>query len=120
MSFGFFTVHFITNDNFAHTLWLRFVDLFDPVFKVIEGLAISDRIDQDDSCCALVIGLGNGFEAFLSSSVPYLHFNFDAIDVNSFDFEVDTDSGDVRHFVLLIDVAEEDVSFSDCGVSYDD
>jgi len=49
----------------------------------------------------------------LASSVPDLHFNFDAINVNGFDFEIHTDGGNVGDFIFFICVSEKNVSFSD-------
>jgi hypothetical protein len=46
-----------------------------------------------------------------------LHFDFDAIDIDCFDFEVDSDGGDVGHFILFIYIAKEDICFAYGGIT---
>ena len=87
--------------------------MIDPVRYVLKGLVIGDRIHKDDPCGPLVVSLRNGLESFLSSSIPNLHFDVDFIDGDDFDFEINTDGGDVVHFVLIVDVSEKDVGFAD-------
>ena len=120
LALGLLAVNLVPNDDLAHRFRLRFIDLFDPVLEVVKGLAVGDTVDEDDTRCTFVVGFGDGFEPFLAGRIPYLHFDFDAVDIDGFDFEVDADGGDVRHFVLLVDVAQEDVGFPDCGVPNDD
>ena len=88
---------------------MRLVDLLYPVFHIIEGFAVGDGVYQDDTSCSLVISLSDGFEAFLASGIPNLHFDLNALDVNSFDFEVHADGGHVGHLVLLVDVPQQNV-----------
>lgn len=94
--------------------------MLDPVFEIVKRLAISDTIDEDDSSSPFVICLSDGLESFLPCCIPDLHFDFDAIDIDGFDFEVDSDSGDMRHLVLFVDVSEEYVGFANCGIANDD
>ena len=94
--------------------------MFDPVFKVVKGFAIGDAIDEDYTSSSFVICFGDGFKSFLSGCIPDLHFNFDAIDIDGFDFEVDSDSGDMRHLVLFVDVSKKDVGFAHRGIANDD
>ena len=94
--------------------------MLDPVFQVVKGLPVGNAIDKDYTCSTFIVCFSDCFEPFLASCVPNLHFDFDAIDIDSFDFEVDANSGNMTHFILLVDVAEEDVCFSDCSISDDD
>ena len=94
--------------------------MLDPVLKVIEGFSLSDRVDQNYPSCSFVVRLCDGFESLLACGVPYLHLDFDSIDIDGLDFKVDANGGDMRHLVLLVDVSEENVSFSDRSVSDDD
>lgn len=114
------TVNLVANDDFAHTFRLRLVDLLDPIFEVIKGLPVGDGVDKYYSCCSLVIGFCNGFETLLTSSIPDLHFDFDAIDIDCFDFEVYADGGHMRHLILFIDITQQDVGLTDCSVPDDD
>ncbi len=83
----------------------------------MKGFLICNRINEDNTSGAFIIGLGDGFKALLSSSIPNLHFDFDAVDVDSFDFEVDAYGGDVGHFIFLIDVTEEYIGFANSSVA---
>jgi hypothetical protein len=56
-------------------------------------------------------------ETLLASSVPYLKFEFVAININKFYFKVDADSGDMVEVDLGVDVAQENVGFADRGVT---
>ena len=56
----------------------------------------------------------------MSSGIPDLHFEFDAIDGDGLYLEIDPDGGYVSHFVLLVDIPEKDVGFSDGSIPDDD
>lgn len=45
LSFCLFTINFVSYYDFAHGLRLTFVDLFDPVLKIIEWFSICNRIN---------------------------------------------------------------------------
>jgi hypothetical protein len=46
------------------------VHLVVPVVNVVEALAVSDVVDDDDAAGAAVVGVGDGSEALLAGSVP--------------------------------------------------
>lgn len=64
------------------------LDLFQPVFHGVEGGAIIGCVGHDDAHRSFVVGLGDGLEAFLASSVPDLHADLLAIDLYGLDLEV--------------------------------
>ena len=97
------TIRFVTHDDTTDILAVMLTDLLQPVLDIREGLAISDRIHQDDSCCTLVVCFGDSLESLLSSCIPYLHLDLGAVTVDSLDLEINTDRGDMRHFVFFID-----------------
>lgn len=101
-------------------LRLILIDLLQPVLQAIKGFSIIDCIDKNNAGCSFVISLCDGFKPLLACSVPYLHFNFDTVNRNCFDFEIDADGCNMGHFVFLINIAEEDISFADCSISDDD
>ena len=68
---------------------MRF-DLSSPVFEGVKGLAIVDGVSHDDAHSALVVGLSDGLEALLAGGIPNLHSDFFAINIDSFDFKIDT------------------------------
>lgn len=116
MSFGLLAVDFVANYDFAHRLGLGFVDLLDPVLEIIEGFSFGDRVDEYHSCGSFVVGFSDGFKPFLAGGIPDLHFDFDAIDIDGFDFKINADGSHVGHFILFVNVAEEDVGLADCCV----
>lgn len=100
-------------------LRLALIYLFEPVLETVKGFPIINSIDKDNSSGTFVIGLSNGLEPFLASSIPDLHFDFDAVDRDSFDFEIDSDGGNVSHLVFFIHVSEQYVGFAYSSVSDD-
>ena len=106
LPFGIFAIDFIAYDDFAHGLRLGLVDLFDPILHIIKGLPIGNRIDEDDPRCTFIVCFRDSLESLLAGGIPNLHFDFDAFYIDRFYFEVYPNSGDVRHFVLLVNVAE--------------
>jgi hypothetical protein len=56
----------------------------------------------------------------LSSSIPDLHFDFNAINIYSLDFEIYANGGNMSHFILFVDISKQNISFSDSSVSDDD
>ena len=64
------------------------LDLFEPVLQRLECLAIINGVGHNDAHSAFVVGLSDGFEAFLSGSVPNLHTNLLAVDFDCLDLEI--------------------------------
>ena len=77
------------------------LDLPHPGLYSRETFSVRNVIGHDDAMGALVVGRGNGFKAFLAGSVPDLELDGLAVDINSPDLEVNTDSG---HEVLSEEV----------------
>lgn len=119
LSLALLAVDLVAHDDLAHGLGLGLVDLLDPILEVVKGLAVGDGVDEDDAGSPLVVGLSDGLEPLLAGGVPDLHFDFDAVDIDGLDLEVDADGGDVRHLVLLVDVAQQDVGLPHCRVPDD-
>ena len=46
--------------------------LLHPIFNGVEGLFVSDVIDDDDSVGAVIVIAGYGLEAFLAGRVPLI------------------------------------------------
>ena len=94
--------------------------MFHPVLKTLESFSVIDWVYEYDSSSSFVISFGDSFESLLACSIPDLHFDFDAVDIDGFDFEIDTDGGDMSYFILFIGISEKNVSFANSGVSDDD
>ena len=103
---SFWTVTFISYNDLRNVFWLAFVNLFKPILKTVKSFTICYRINKNNTCSTLVIGLCNGFKPLLASSIPYLHFNFDSINRNCLDLEINPDGCDACHFILFIHIAK--------------
>jgi len=86
----------------------------------LESFSVIDGINEYDTSSSFIVSFSDSFESLLTSSIPDLHFDFDAIDVNSFDFEIDANCCDMSYFVFFVGIPEKDVSFSYSRVSDDD
>lgn len=60
----------VANQKPDDTLLCVLIDLFHPVVNCFEGFAISHVIHDEDAVSTPVVGVGGGFEAFLSCCVP--------------------------------------------------
>lgn len=69
-----------------------------PGVHRIEGVAVSDVVNYDDTMRALIIAGSDSLESFLAGSVPDLQLADLLIDVDGADFEVDANGW---HEVLL-------------------
>lgn len=87
-------VALVADEELDDVLVTELVDFSQPVFNVLEGLAVGDVVNQDDSVGTLVVGGGNGFESLLSSGVPDLEFDGAAVQVEGANLEVDSDGGE--------------------------
>lgn len=113
-------VTLITHYYLWHFLRLRLIDLFEPQLHISKGFLIINRVNQNYSRRSFIVGWGDSPISLLSCSVPDLHFDFFVIHNHSFNFEVDSYRRGVEHFVLLVDLSEQNVGFSDSWVTYDD
>ena len=100
------TIRFIPDYNLDHGFRLRLVDLLDPILKIIKRFLICHRIYKNNSSSSFIVGLGDSLKSFLAGSIPYLHLDFDAINVNGLDLEVDSDRGHMWHLVLFVHISE--------------
>ena len=113
-------VAFGRDQDLAYTFGSIALDLLDPGGNVLEGLFVIDGVGEDDASSALVVGLGDVSEPFLTSGVPDLQLDLGFPNLDSFQFEVDADGG---HIAVLEDPVTEfgqQVSFAYSTVPYDD
>lgn len=95
-----------------------FLDLHQPVVDVQESLGFGDIIDHDNPLGPLVIGTGDGLEAFLPGGVPDLGLDGLAVEIEGPDLEVDSDGGEEVFVEDLVGEAEEETGLSDGGVAH--
>ena len=96
------------------------VNLRYPSVDILKWVAVDDGICEYDSCCSLIVGLGNIFEAFLSGCVPDLESVSAVADSHSFYLEVYADGGDVWLFECAFAEASYEYCFADAAIAYDD
>jgi hypothetical protein len=95
-------VRFITDEHLSHVIRGVHFNLLHPVLDVLETLALVDGVGEYDAHGAAVVGLCDGLELLLASSVPYLQADLVLTDGDGLDFEVDADGGEVgRHEIIL-------------------
>lgn len=87
--FSLCTVTFVAHNDFYYIVAGVNFDLSKPIIEGLKGGKVSDWIGEDDSHWAPIISLGDGFEFFLTGSVPDLESYAFAVDVDGFDLEVD-------------------------------
>lgn len=109
----------IPNNNLRNIVRLTLVNLFYPVFKTIEGFAVIDSIDKDDSSSTFIISLSDGLKPLLTSSIPNLHFYLYTINSNGFNFEVNPNSSNMSHLILLIDITKQNISLTNSTITND-
>jgi hypothetical protein len=88
-----------------------------PVFNVDERLSVSDVKDKQKSLGAFVIRSSDGFELFLSSSVPDLELDDTASSFECSYFEVNANGGEESLIEDVISEPEEKRGFADGGVA---
>ena len=59
-----------------------------------------------------VVGIGDGSEAFLASSIPNLQFDIPAVGVDGFESEVNTNGGHIILVELIVCEPQQEATFS--------
>ena len=93
------------------------VCLFDPLCDVLEGVTVGKVKDNEGSHCSVVVGLGDGSEAFLTCSVPNLATDILVVDFKAFGGELDPDGGLLIEEEGVVDKLGNQVGFSDSGIA---
>jgi len=107
----------ITNEKLVDVLRCVSINLVQPLLYIVEGFLVGDIIDNDNSMGTAVVRRCNGTETFLSGCVPDLELNSLAVQFDGTNFEINTDSGNVRFGVRVIRESKEQTRFTDTGVS---
>ncbi len=84
------------------------LDLLHPLLHSREGITVCDVENNDNSVGASVVALSDCFEPALASSVPDLQLDLFVVELDLVDLEVDTDSGHLLFFKLVVSVTGED------------
>lgn len=88
--FSVWKIALITHKHFNYVLWSMSFDLFHPILQSVERLKIIGWIDHDDPHRTFIIRLSDGFEPLLSGSVPDLHSDLFAVNLNGLNLEINS------------------------------
>merc|ERR1719326_1363726 len=88
-----------------------------PRLHVLERLAVSGVIHDDDAVRAAVVAARDRAEALLPRRVPNLQLDRLALQLDRADFEVDADGGDVALRVGVIGKAQQEARLADARVA---
>lgn len=93
------------------------VNLLEPLLDVVEGVHISDIVDDADAVSTAVVRRGDGSETLLAGGIPDLQLHGLAIEFYRSDLEIDTDGGDVRLGVGVIGKSQQQARLSNTGIT---
>ena len=113
----FFSIFLVSNQDYDN-FWLTLLQDFTvPVLKVQEGVKTSDIVCKYNTVGSSVENLGNGFEWFLSSSIPDLKFKNLLLEFDQEGSEFDSNS----NFMVLNKIigcnSMHQTTFADCWVT---
>ena len=84
-------IFLVSNENSRNVFLCMLINFAHPLRNFWERFSVCDIIGDNNAVSALVITAGDGLESLLSSSIPNLKFYCFAINVNSSNFEINTD-----------------------------
>jgi len=87
-------------------------DLLDPVLDVLEGLPFINGVSEYNPHGSPVVGLSDGLELLLTSSVPNLQSDLIIPNEDCLDFEVDSNGGEVGGHEVIIAKLEQHVGLA--------
>ena len=64
-----------------------------------------------------IVGVDDGAETFLSSSVPYLQFDYFLVDIDGLEPEVNADGDHVVLVKIVVGETQQQRTFTHCGVA---
>lgn len=83
-------VTFVANKNLYHIVWGVHFDLLYPVFYLLERLSVINGICHNDTHGSSIVRLSNCLKSLLSRRIPNLQPYPLIIDIDCFDFEVNS------------------------------
>ena len=95
----------VPDQYFFYVLWCMKLYLTDPVLNVLETFLNGAIIGQNNAHGAFIVSLSDRAEAFLACGVPNLQFNVLSIDLDRFNFEVNSYKEKIRftNYTLKVD-----------------
>ena len=93
-----FQILFVSYEDSRDIFLSMFINFAHPLWNLWERLSIGDIISDDNTVSSLIITACDCLESLLTSSIPNLQFNSFSININSSDFEINTDC---RHEIII-------------------
>lgn len=115
---GVFFVAFVADDDHLGVLLGVLLHRLVPSFHAVKRVLVADVVHYDDAHCAPVVCCRDGSEPLLAGRVPYLELDFLSVQVDCFDFEVDSNCRDERGIELVVHKPQEQTRLSDPRVSH--
>ena len=101
---------FVSHENSWNILLSMLINFAHPLRDFRERFSVRDIISDNNTVGTLIITTGDGLESLLSSSIPNLKFYCFAININSSNFEINTDC---RHEVVIENIILKNTSYLD-------
>lgn len=93
------------------------LNLRDPVTNRLERPAVGNVVDQENTLGSSEVRSSDRPEAFLSSGVPDLKFDFRAINIDILDLEINSDCRDKSRTKRVVGITEKQTSLTNPGVA---
>ena len=117
---SFFHIRLICQDDDCDVISRVLLDFLEPQVQRLEAL-LGAHVEHDhDTVGALVVGVGYGAVAFLSSRVPNLQLDGVLVDLEGAEAEVNSDRGDVVVVEAVVSESDQQAGLSDASVSNED
>jgi len=110
-------VALVADKQLVHVLTRIALDFTQPLLHVREGRGIRDVVHNNDAVRSTIIGRGDCTETLLASSVPDLELDRLAVELDSADLKVHTNSADVALCVRVVRKTQKKAALADTAVS---
>lgn len=113
-------ITFVADQHHDDILVAVILDVFDPSGNIAEGLFASEVKNYKCGCRGAVVGASDGFELFLSGSIPDLQFDDFVVDEYVLAGEFYADSVLMVGIEFILYKATNNASFSDGYIPHED
>jgi len=84
-----FEIALVANEELDDIVIGVLLDLFEPVFDILESLLVGHVIHEDDPMSTLIIARGDRLEALLAGGIPDLKFHRFSLEIEGSDLKID-------------------------------
>ena len=100
---------FVSHENSRNILLSMLINFAHPLRDFRERFSVRDIISDNNTVGTFIITTGDGLESLLTSSIPNLKFYCFAINIDSSNFEINTDC---RHEVVIENIILKNTNIS--------